>query len=99
MCAIKLPHTNILTFHTILNVYYHGEENIVLTSFLVVAIHTNKQSYKFLLCSYKWKVICMGEEATYSRLRHGYTHIDAKFHTYIASFILYADFHFCSKRN
>jgi len=26
MCAIKLPHTNILTFCTILKVYYHNEE-------------------------------------------------------------------------
>ena len=48
MCAIRLPHINSLSFHTILNIYYHVNKCIE-CFFTVITIHVNEQSCK--LCN------------------------------------------------
>ena len=41
------PHkSNLLTFHTILSVYYHMNKRIIISLSIVVAIQLNKQSHK-----------------------------------------------------
>ena len=39
--------SNIMTFHTILNIYYHMNKRIIFFFFIMVAIQLNKQHHKF----------------------------------------------------
>ena len=41
ICVSKLPHANLLTLHTILNMYCHND-NIRMVVFIVVSIWMNK---------------------------------------------------------
>ena len=47
ICAIRFPHTNLSTFHIIVNICYHSNR-IQELCFTAVAIQMNKESSHFL---------------------------------------------------
>lgn len=53
MCAIRLPHTNILTFHTMLNIYYHNLLKLLLQFYMIVVVMW-----------FGHNVICLAKEVT-----------------------------------
>ena len=64
LCAIRLPHTNILTLHTILRVYINTVTKYNNWVCIVVVVWMYNQHYKFLLSEYDQRYFCTGKEAT-----------------------------------
>lgn len=60
-CAIRLPHTNLLAFYNIFNVYYHHNKYKI---FVVVALN---KAINFSFERFWSNVICIGKKATRSQ--------------------------------
>lgn len=57
MCAIRLPHNNLLTFHTMLNIYYHNLLKLLLQFYMIVVVMW-----------FGHNVICLAKEVTISQM-------------------------------